>query len=152
MLNSTNGSAILQEIEEDSEKRISLISHIRNRMGMSMQQAATFSRVTLRTWQYWEARDREMPMAVAELFLLKLRKICNQENYQKEGLVTVLAPDQLTVIDVVAGYNFLSLENTDDPNLKIISSVAVDLSTKQSYIHKTIFNVDANQHVIKWVG
>ncbi|MFW1798339.1 hypothetical protein ACG9Y4_22070 [Acinetobacter guillouiae] len=150
MLNITITSTILQEIEDDPEKRIFLITHIRNRLSMSIHEAANFCRVTVRTWQYWEARTREMPMAVAELFLLKLHKICNRNDHPNEGLVSIFAIDGYSVIDVVSGYNFLSLDDTSDSNYKIISSVAVDPRTNQSYIYKTNFKVDVNEHVLRW--
>ncbi|MFW1737583.1 hypothetical protein, partial [Acinetobacter sp. ULE_I080] len=58
--------------------------------------------------------------------------------------------DGYTVIDVVSVYNFLSLDDTSDSNYKIISSVAVDPRTNQSYIYKTNFKVDVNEHVLRW--
>lgn len=41
---------------------------------MTQQQAATLMHVSLRTWQGWEWREREMPWAYLTLFLLLTRQ------------------------------------------------------------------------------
>ncbi|MEQ1308029.1 hypothetical protein [Acinetobacter bereziniae] len=152
MINVSITDQILQDIETDPNTRIDFILYIKNRLNMPAHEAANFCRVTLRTWQYWESRSREMPMAAAELFLLKLHRICNRIDHPREGLIVVTHEDGVTPLDVISGYNFLSLDDTDDPNYKMISSMAVNIQNRESYIHRTKFRINANTHVINWVN
>ena len=39
--------------------------------GLTQSEAAETARVSLRTWQHWEAGDRAMPPGLFELFMLK---------------------------------------------------------------------------------
>lgn len=39
--------------------------------GLTQSEAAHVARVSLRTWQHWEAGDRAMPPGLFELFMLK---------------------------------------------------------------------------------
>lgn len=49
------------------------IKSARAAAGLTQSSAAALIYVSLRTWQQWEAADREMSPAFFELFLLKIK-------------------------------------------------------------------------------
>ena len=51
----------------------------RRRAGLTQRAAAALVHGSLRGWQQWEAGDRRMPLAVWELFLLKVRGVAITE-------------------------------------------------------------------------
>lgn len=53
------------------------IKYARAEAGITQTQAATLIHASLRTWQQWEAGDREMHPAFWELFCLKIRSAVN---------------------------------------------------------------------------
>jgi len=54
--------------------RATLIVKARAAAGLSQSEAAATVHVDLRTWQRWEAGDRDMHAAFFELFLLKTKQ------------------------------------------------------------------------------
>lgn len=133
----------------DPTSRIEFISHLRQQLGMSIEQACQFCHVGIRSWKDWETLRREMPIATAELFILKLENIIYKKEHPYEGMIIILGEDHISILDVVSGYNFLSFQSINDDYYEI-KSMAIDLNKGQPYIHKTIFHKDANSHVISW--
>ncbi len=47
------------------------IKRLRVYYGFTQKEAADSVHVTIRTWQWWEAGDRQMPLGLWELFVIK---------------------------------------------------------------------------------
>lgn len=51
------------------------ISSARNKAGLTQDQASKLVYSTTRAWQYWEAGDRVMPLAIFKYFQLRTKQI-----------------------------------------------------------------------------
>ena len=47
------------------------IRHFRTVMGLTQKEAAAWTHVSLRAWQWWESGQRAMPLATWELCVIK---------------------------------------------------------------------------------
>ncbi len=48
------------------------IKILRKTLGIKQKEAADLVHVTIRAWQWWESGERAIPLAVWELFLIKV--------------------------------------------------------------------------------
>lgn len=128
------------------------IYHARNSIGLTIDQAAKLVYSTKRAWEYWESGERSMSHAIWELFLMKISNFVPRKyTEQPRKIVVILADDGIEFIDVVADDNFLSLENCEHSDRKIICSMAVDKSSGRPYVRRVEFLNSVNVHVLNAV-
>lgn len=61
----------MSESTKQQSPPVATIRDARIVAGLTQTEAAQIVRVSLRTWQRWEAGDRSMPPGLFELFMLK---------------------------------------------------------------------------------
>ncbi len=122
----------------------SLVFNARKLLKMTTADAGQLLGVTRRTWEMWESGKVAMPFSKVELFLLKL-----QGKRLSEGSFIVVISPQQTPLAVVAQSNFCGIEHVGDDNY-IIKSLMVDRVTGLPYVSRTRFNIDSNEHIIRY--
>ncbi len=119
-------------------------------LDMTTTEAAVLVHVSRRTFELWEAGQRNIDPAKLELFLRKIREIGAQKKNRK--LVVVLANDGIQPLDVVASDTFAGLTADVQNGCATISSLAVHRLTGRPYVHRTQFTIQHNEHVLKTVA
>lgn len=120
-----------------------LLRKLRVDLGLRAEDVAGLVGVTSRMISSWESGTQGMPRERLELLLMKLERRGPQG-----GLVTVLAYDGITVLDVVSKRNFAGCKQWSD-GTATIKSLAIDRATGRPVIHESTFQVDGNEHVIR---
>lgn len=138
-----------------------VIRNTRLGLGLSIAEAAGLVYATPRAWSYWEAGERQMDTARFHLLINRLtmpsdtalaslglssRPACISSTRELVVILKDLDGVQQP-IDVVARDNFVACEIDSDDTHAIISSLAVDWSSKKPYIRRTKFKRESNQHV-----
>lgn len=116
----------------------------RKAIGITTTEAAQLAHVTRRTWEMWEAGERQVPIAKLNYFLSKISRECLPNG----ELIVIFNNDQIPV-DVAAEDKFLSISDVVK-GCATIKSMAVNRLTKQPYVHRTAFHVEPyNTHVMR---
>lgn len=117
---------------------------------MTTTEAAALVHVSRRTFELWEAGQRNIEPAKLELFFRKIKELGMQKRNRK--LVVVLSDDGIQPRDVVASDTFAGLADDVQKGYAIISSLAVDRLTGRPYVHRSRFMIEHNKHVLKAVA
>lgn len=121
-----------------------LLRKLRVDLGLNAEDVAGLVGVTPRMVSSWESGAQSMPRERLELLMMKLER-----KGAEGGIVTVLAPDHITVLDVVSERNFAGYKQWGD-GTAAIKSLGIDRSTGRPIMHTSSFEVDGNEHVIKF--
>lgn len=123
----------------------------RNLAGLSQDEASRLVGVTKRAWQYWESTQREVPLQILELFLLKLNTSWSDE--KRRDLVVVMHPQShSTPMATLSNQNYLGYTYDKTTNEIVVKSYTYDIFTKMRQVSKTRFpNTFPNDHVLKWL-
>jgi transcriptional regulator with XRE-family HTH domain len=120
-----------------------ILRKLRIDAALSSEDVAGLVGVTPRTISFWESGSQPMPRERLELLLMKLER---RGSY--DGLVTVVAPDRITLIDVVSGRNYAGCKIWDD-GTATIKSLAIDRATGRPIMHSCTFQIDGNEQVLR---
>lgn len=120
-----------------------LLRKLRIDVNLSAEDVAGLVGVTPRMISSWESGTQSMPRERLELLIMKLER-----RGPEDGLVTVLAADRTTVLDVVSGRNFAGCAQWND-GTATIKSLAIDRTTGRPVMHESTFHIDGNEHVIR---
>ncbi|WP_079434319.1 hypothetical protein [Zoogloea sp. LCSB751] len=117
----------------------------RTTLGWDSAKVAKLLDVGPRTIGLWETGVQPMPDARWRLFVYE---VINEVNRIPQ-MVVVVAEDEVTPIDVVSDANYAGLAIADDGQTALIASYAIDRQTNQPRLHRQLFRVAANKHVIR---
>lgn len=116
----------------------------RTTLGWDSAKVAKLLDVGPRTIGLWETGVQPMPDARWRLFVYE---VINEVNRIPQ--MVVVAEDEVTPIDVVSDANYAGLAIADDGQTALIASYAIDRQTNQPRLHRQLFRVAANKHVIR---
>ncbi len=117
----------------------------RTTLGWDSETVAKLLDVGPRTIGLWETGVQPMPDARWRLFV---HEVIDEINRIPQ-IVTVVAADNVTLLDVVSDANYAGLAIADDGKTALIASYAIDRQTNQPRLHRQLFPVATNLHVIR---
>jgi len=124
-----------------------ILREARTAAGLTTAEAAMLMHAARRTFEMWEAGERNMPLAKFQLFMEKIAR-----HFENALDMVVVVGDDETPIDVVANDNFAGITILPGAMAEICS-LAVNRRGRP-YAHRTKFRIDRNQHVLdaaaKW--
>ena len=120
----------------------------RKTLGWGLAETASRLGITTRTLSSHESEAQPVPDARWRLFVHEITEALRSGN-SYSSLVVVVAEDGLTCLDVVSAENFAGVVFSDDGKQGIIASYALNRQTGAPYLHRQLFLVAVNKHVVQ---